>query len=54
MRKYLIEREVPRVEQLREATAKSNYGLCQLGPDIQWVESFITARQDVLRVPGRR
>jgi hypothetical protein len=48
MKKYLIEREMPRVgtlehEELREATAKSNYVLRQLGPDIQWVESFVTA-----------
>jgi hypothetical protein len=28
---------------LREATAKSNYVLRQFGPDIQWVESFVTA-----------
>jgi Nickel responsive protein SCO4226-like len=48
MKKYLIEREIPRVgtlerEQLREAAAKSNYVLRQLGPDIQWVESYVSA-----------
>ena len=48
MKKYLIEREIPKVgtlerEQLREAAAKSNHVLRQLGPDIQWVESFVAA-----------
>jgi hypothetical protein len=48
MKKYLIEREIPKVgtlesEQLREAASKSNHVLRQLGPDIQWVESFVTA-----------
>ena len=48
MKKYIIEREIPKVgtlerEQLREAASKSNQVLRQLGPDIQWVESFLTA-----------
>jgi hypothetical protein len=48
MKKYVIEREIPRVgtlerEQLREAASKSNGVLRQLGPDIQWVESFVAA-----------
>ncbi len=48
MRKYMIEREIPKIgslgrEQLREAAAKSNQVLRQLGSDIQWLESFITA-----------
>jgi hypothetical protein len=48
MKKYLIEREIPKVgtlerEQLREAAARSNEVLRQLGPDIQWVKSFVTA-----------
>jgi hypothetical protein len=48
MKKYLIEREIPKVgslsqEQLREAAAKSNAVLRQLGPDIQWLESYIAA-----------
>jgi hypothetical protein len=47
MKKYIIEREIPRIgtlerEQLREAAAQSNHVLRQLGPDIQWVESFLT------------
>jgi hypothetical protein len=48
MKKYLIEREIPRVgtlerEQLCQAASKSNSVLRQLGPDIQWVESFVAA-----------
>jgi len=48
MKKYLIEREIPKVgtlehEQLREAASKSNQVLRQLGSDIQWVESFLAA-----------
>jgi hypothetical protein len=46
LRKFIIEREIPRVgslerEQLRAAAAKSNDALRQIGPDIQWVESFV-------------
>jgi hypothetical protein len=46
MRKYLIEREIPKVGQsdaarLREAASKSNKALASLGTDIQWVESFV-------------
>jgi hypothetical protein len=48
LRKYVIEREIPSVgsferEQLRAAAQKSNEVLTQLGPDIQWVESFVAA-----------
>ena len=48
MKKYIIERAIPKVgtlerEQLRAAAAKSNQVLHQLGPDIQWVESYIAA-----------
>jgi hypothetical protein len=47
MRKYIIERELPKVgtferEQLREAAKTSNAALGKLGPDIQWVESYVT------------
>jgi hypothetical protein len=46
LRKYIIERDIPKVgtferEQLRQASAKSNEVLRQLGPDIQWLESFV-------------
>jgi uncharacterized protein DUF4242 len=48
MKKFMIEREIPKVgsleqQQLREAAATSNKALDQLGPDIQWVESFVAA-----------
>ena len=48
MKKYVIEREIPKIEtlnqkQLSEAARKSNEILRQLGPDIQWQQSFITA-----------
>jgi len=44
----MIEREIPKVgtlerEQLRQAAAKSNDALRQIGPDIQWFESFVAA-----------
>jgi predicted Rdx family selenoprotein len=46
MKRYLIEREIPAVgtlerEQLRAAAKKSNEVLRELGPDIQWIESFV-------------
>jgi hypothetical protein len=46
MRKFVIERSIPKVgtlerDQLRAAAAKSNEALRQLGPDIQWLESFV-------------
>ena len=48
MKKYMIEREMPKVgtlneEQLRAAAATSNHALALLGPEIQWVESFVAA-----------
>ena len=48
LRRYMIERDIPKVgsferEQLRQAAGKSNEVLRQLGPDIQWVESFVAA-----------
>ena len=46
LRKFIVERDIPDVgslerEQLRGAAAKSNEVLRQLGPDIQWLESFV-------------
>ncbi|HZS82458.1 MAG TPA: DUF4242 domain-containing protein [Stellaceae bacterium] len=46
LRKFIIERDIPKVgtlerEQLRAAAAKSNDALRQIGPDIQWVESYV-------------
>ena len=48
LRKFIIEREIPAVgsferEQLRGAAAQSNKVLHELGPDIQWVESYVAA-----------
>jgi len=50
MKKYMIEREIPRIgslerAQLQQGAAKSNQVLRQLGPNIQWLESFVTANK---------
>ena len=47
LRRFIIEREIPAVgtldrAQLRDASAKSNGVLRELGPDIQWVQSYVT------------
>ena len=47
LRRFIIERDIPEVgtferDQLRAAATKSNEVLNQLGPNIQWVESFVT------------
>ena len=47
MPKYIIERQMPGVgqapkEALEEAGQKSKAVLKELGPDIQWVESYVT------------
>ncbi len=46
LRKFIIERDIPGAgsldrEQLRGAAAQSNGVLRDLGPDIQWVESYV-------------
>src|ERR1700737_1590896 len=48
MRKFIIERELPAIgsaerQALREAAQKSNATLKELGPDIQWVQSYVAA-----------
>jgi hypothetical protein len=48
LRKFIIERDIPKVgtfarDQLRGAAAKSNEVLRELGPDIQWLESYVAA-----------
>ena len=48
LRKFIIERDIPAVgslerEQLSGAAAQSNKVLRELGPDIQWVESYVAA-----------
>ncbi len=47
MRKFVIERNIPKVgsfnaSQLCDAAKTSNSALAKLGPDIQWVESYVT------------
>ncbi len=47
MPKYVIERETPglgeaTVEELREASANSNQMIAELGPEISWLESYVT------------
>lgn len=47
MKKYLIEREIAGVgamtgSELQGAAQTSNAALCQLGPKVQWLESFVT------------
>ena len=46
MRKFIIEREIPKVgtlerEQLREVAKTSNAALAKLGTDIQWMQSYV-------------
>ena len=46
MKKFVIEREIPKVgslsgEQFKAAAAKSNQTLRTIGPEIQWVESYV-------------
>ena len=46
LRRFVIERDIPKVgtlerEQLAGAAAKSNGALRQIGPDIQWLESYV-------------
>jgi hypothetical protein len=48
LRKFIIERDIPaggsfEREQLKGAAAKSNEVLKELGPDIQWQESYVAA-----------
>jgi hypothetical protein len=48
MKRYLIERDIPQVgsldaQQIQAAAARSNRVLRELGTDIQWLESFVSA-----------
>ena len=69
MPKYLIERTVPGAGQmdataLRTIAAESNTVLRDLGPDIQWVNSYVSddritcvyyaTDEDIIREHGRR
>ncbi len=47
MPKFLIEREIPGVGQftegdLKSMSQKSNFVLQELGPEIQWIHSYVT------------
>jgi len=48
MKKYIIERELPAIgsaerEALKAAAQNSNKALAEIGTDIQWLESYVTA-----------
>ncbi len=48
MKRFVIERELPAIgsaerEALKAAAQRSNAVLRQLGPDIQWIESYVAA-----------
>ena len=50
MRKFMIEREIPAVgtleqEQLREAAAKSNSALKEIGSQIQWNHYYVAGNK---------
>src|SRR5215472_4232783 len=58
LRKFIIERDIPGAgtlerEQLRAAAAKSNEVLRRLGPDIQWVDSYVVAHDEPRSVDQR-
>ena len=47
MKTYVIERDIPGVhtltaDQAKGAAATSNAALAKLGPDVQWVTSYVT------------
>ena len=47
LQRFIIERDVPAVgsleqEQLRAAVSKSEDVMSQLGPDIQWAQSYVS------------
>ena len=47
MKKYMIEREIPNIgtlerAQLQQGAAKSNQVLSNLGPDVRWLQSYVT------------
>lgn len=48
MRKFIIEREIPGIgattqDGLKAAAQQSNRALADVGPGIQWLETFVTA-----------
>ncbi|MEP6787781.1 MAG: DUF4242 domain-containing protein [Acidobacteriota bacterium] len=68
MPKYVIEREIPQIgswaaDQLKAASKTSCKVLNDLGPDIEWLDSYVTgdklycvyvaANEDIIREHGR-
>lgn len=50
MKQYVIERGIPRIgeagpQQLQQTAQRSNEVLAQLGPAIEWVESYVVGDQ---------
>ena len=50
MNRYIIERDIPDIgsadrDALREAAKKSNAVLAELGPSIQWIESYVAGNK---------
>jgi len=50
MKKFIIERDIPEIgkfedQQYCAAAEKSNEALAELGPDIQWVETYVAGNQ---------
>lgn len=50
LRKFIIERDLPEIgsadrEALKAAAQKSNTVLRELGPDIQWIESYVAGNK---------
>ena len=48
MRRFIIERDLPAIgsadrHALRAASQKSNEALRSIGPDVQWIESYVAA-----------
>ena len=58
MPKYVIEREIPGAgklspQELQGISQKSCSVLRELGPQIQWLESYVTVRAGVGEIPMR-
>lgn len=50
MRKFVIERTIPAIgsagrAEMKAAAARSNQSLRELGPDIQWIQSYVAGDQ---------
>jgi hypothetical protein len=58
MKTYLIEREIPEAgkltpEQLRGISQNSNGVLSEMGPQIEWLHSYVTANHTNVQPPSR-